>query len=64
MQLRPKRPLGALEREGGVVIIKRKSEEKNISWDGGGTLSKIVIKLSGTYEKLPCKGEPYRFSGY
>ena len=25
---------------------------------------KIVINLSWTYEKLPCKGEPYRFSGY
>ena len=24
---------------------------------------KIVIKLPRTYEKLPCKGEPNRFSG-
>ncbi len=24
---------------------------------------KIVINLPGTYEKLPCKGEPDRFSG-
>ena len=23
---------------------------------------KIVINLPGTYEKLPCKGEPDRFS--
>ena len=25
---------------------------------------KIVINLPGTYVKLPCKGEPDRFSGY
>ena len=24
---------------------------------------KIIIKLPRTYEKLHCKGEPYRFSG-
>ena len=25
--------------------------------------SKIVINLPMTYEKLPCKGKPYQFSG-
>ena len=24
---------------------------------------KVVINLPGTYEKLPCEGEPDRFSG-
>ena len=28
-----------------------------------GTLPKNVINLPRTYEKLPCKGEQYRFSG-
>ena len=32
-------------------------------WDGVVPSPKIFINLSGTYENLPCKGEPYRFSG-
>ena len=34
-------------------------------WVVGGVPppKKIVINLPGTYEKLPCKGEPDRFSG-
>ena len=33
-------------------------------WVGGvPTPKKIVINLPGTYEKLPCKGEPNQFSG-
>ncbi len=34
----------------------------DFSWEGGGTLPKIVINLPRTYAKLPCKGEPDWFS--
>ena len=33
-------------------------------WDGVLPSTKTVLYLSMTYEKLPWKGEPYRFSGY
>jgi hypothetical protein len=33
------------------------------SLGGGGTLPKIVINLTRSHWKLPCKGATYRFSG-
>ncbi len=33
------------------------------SWEGGGTIPQNSYKPSRAYEKLPCKGEPDRFSG-
>ena len=43
----------------GRVIFSR----GDFSWEGGGTLPKIVENLPWTYEKLHCYGEPDRFSG-
>ena len=52
-----------------ILVLKRKEKI------GGGVFfifggvgdvpppKKIVINLPGTYEKLPCKGEPDRLSG-
>ena len=34
------------------------------SCEGGGTFPKIFINLPRTYEKLHCKREQYRLSGY
>ena len=56
-----------------TLDFKRKSEfffegiifsRGDLSWEGGGTIPKIVINLPRTYEKLHFKGESYRFSGY
>ena len=37
-----------------ILDLKRKSKKK---------LSGYLKKNPGTYETLPCKGEPYRLSG-
>ena len=36
----------------------------DFSWEGGVALPKIAINLPRTFEKLHCKGEPYRFNGF
>ncbi len=35
----------------------------DFSLDGCGSLPKLVINLTRTYGKLPCKGESYRLGG-
>ena len=38
------------------------SNRGGFSSESWGALPTLVINLSGTYEKLHCKREPYRFS--
>ena len=61
----PQRPLGAFEVGVGVWVSTTQfflgvGVRGDFSWEGDGTLTQIVINLFRTYEKLPCKEEPYR----
>ena len=63
-----KEPLKGGRRGGGSFKKLRKYFKRghffrgDLSWEVGGTLPKIVINLPRIYEKLHCKGEPYRLS--
>ena len=43
-----------------LVLIEKKND---FTWKGCGALTQTIKTLPWTYEKLNCKGEPYRFSG-
>ena len=48
-----------MEKNGGGNFSRGK-----MSWEDGGTYSKIVVNLPRTYDNVHIKVEAYRFSGY
>ena len=47
----------------GENVVPTPPTNGDFYWEGGDTISKNSYKTYEIYEKLPCKGEPYGFSG-
>ena len=52
-------PLEAGDMDPSVVLVEKVKKKVG---DLRENFHKIAVNLPRTYEKIPCKGEPYRFS--